>query len=143
MHYPRVLSRIPQVLLILAAVVVLTSVAGASPQYKVLYGFTGGTDGGGLWAPLEYAFGTGSTPLGGGSGISPDYKYADVLVMDRQPAPPNNYSLYDFFDWSQNPRPRPTINGAKYGPSCFTGPLSTNCFTSYPVDPDNDADETD
>jgi len=91
---------------------------------------------------IEYAFGTGSAPLGGVGGISPDYNYADVLVMDKPQSPPNNYSLYDFFDFTTFHNFRP-ISGVKYQPSCFQNPGGQGCFTTYPVDPDNDANETD
>jgi hypothetical protein len=85
---------------------------------------------------IEYTFGTGQTSLGE---ISPEYHYADALVMDKG-AFPNDYSLYDFFDFTTFHQFRP-INGAKYQPSCFHSP--GGCFTSYPVDPDNDANESD
>lgn len=82
-------------------------------------------------------------PLGDPGGISPDYNYADVLVMDKEASPPNNYSLYDFFNFSQTPRPVPNITGAKYPAACFTAPEIPSCFGgSYPADPDNDANET-
>ena len=35
------------------------------------------------------------------------------------------------------------INGAKYPPDCFHHPHDTGCFTTYPLDPDNDAIEAD
>jgi len=90
---------------------------------------------------IEYAFGQNSKPLGFPGGISPQYNYADVLVMDTA-APPNNYSLYDFFDFSHF-HAFQTINGAKYLPGCFHNPMGAGCFTTYPLDPDNDANETD
>jgi hypothetical protein len=91
---------------------------------------------------VEYAFGTGGNPLGGTGGISPNYLYADRLVMDTQPSPPNNYSLYDFFDFTTS-HAFQTINGWKYSPDCFPHPKDPNCFQTYPMDPDNDANESD
>ena len=88
---------------------------------------------------IEYAFGTGGTSLGtiGDS----HWPYADAFVLDTA-APPNNYSLYDFFKFSQIQTPTfTTIKGAKYPPSCFHTPTATGCFPSYPVDPDNDVNE--
>jgi hypothetical protein len=89
---------------------------------------------------IEYAFGTDDAPLGGLGGISPDYKYADALVMDKETTPPNNYSLYDFFDFTQDPpRTFETINGAKYPSICFQ--YAGVCNPTYPLEPDNDAHE--
>ena len=89
---------------------------------------------------IEFAFGTGGKPLGFPGGISGlNYPYADWLVMDQGQAP-NNYSLYDFFDFTK-PRTFQTINGARYQPSCFHSPAGPGCFATYPVDPDNDANE--
>ena len=85
---------------------------------------------------IEYVFGQNGKPLGE---INPAYHYADFFVQDTA-APPNNYSLYDFFDFSQ-PRTFTSITGWKYPPSCFINP--TSCFQSYPMDPDNDASEGD
>jgi phospholipase C len=91
---------------------------------------------------VEYAFGTGGSPLGGIGGISPSYNYADVLVMDKGPAS-TPYSLYDFFDFNTF-HAFQTINGWKYPPSCFHTPGTSQCFgSSYPQDPDNDANEID
>jgi len=91
---------------------------------------------------VEYAFGTGGNPLGYPGGINPQYPYADALVMDTAAAP-NNYSLYDFFNFQSNPNPFQTINGAKYLPRCFHNPHGSGCFQTYPMDPDNDANESD
>jgi hypothetical protein len=34
------------------------------------------------------------------------------------------------------------IMGAKYPPSCFDNPFTAGCFSgTYPMDPDNDANE--
>ena len=85
--------------------------------------------------------------LGGTSGISGQrsWPYADYFAMDYSPNTPYSYSLSDFFTFSQsNFHAFQTINGAKYQPSCFHGPTPLTCFgSSYPQDPDNDADETD
>jgi hypothetical protein len=89
---------------------------------------------------IEYAFGTGGNPLGGNGGISPNYNYADVLVMDKGPAQ-TPYSLFDFFDFTTFHAFQP-ITGAKYPPDCFHHPLDQGCFTTYPLDPDNDANES-
>jgi hypothetical protein len=87
----------------------------------------------------EYAFGQGGNSLGE---ISPLYHYADALVMDKNP-PNYNYSLYDFFDFTTFHAFQPMI-GAKYPPSCFHTPWTSQCFgSSYPQDPDNDANESD
>jgi len=49
---------------------------------------------------------------------------------------------YDFFDFSPgNLHAFQAINGAKYPPSCFHTPSTQGCFPTYPVDPDNDANE--
>jgi hypothetical protein len=45
--------------------------------------------------------------------------------MDIQALPPNNYSLYDFFDFTKPAHVFQTINGAKYPPSCFHNPTAT------------------
>jgi hypothetical protein len=89
---------------------------------------------------IEYAFGTGGNPLGNGGGISPEYNYADVLAMDTNTQHP--YSLYDFFNFSQLNQFQ-TINGAKYQEECFHHPLGSGCFSMYPLDPDNDANDSD
>lgn len=87
---------------------------------------------------VEYAFGSGGNSLGE---ISPLYHYADALVMDQGPKP-TPYSLYDFFDFTTFHQFQ-QINGAKYPPDCFHHPHDTGCFTTYPLDPDNDAIEAD
>jgi len=88
---------------------------------------------------IEYAFGSGGSSLGTIGNVN--WPYADALVMDSGPqATP--YSLYDFFNFSQIQTPTFTpITGWKYPPNCFTGPLSSGCFTTYPVPPDNEVDE--
>jgi hypothetical protein len=83
---------------------------------------------------IEYVFG--KSTIG-----NPNWPYADSFVMDTNP-PQNPYSLYDFFNFGQTPQ-WPTINGAKYGPNCFHSPGGAGCFGAYPVDPDNDASESD
>jgi hypothetical protein len=87
---------------------------------------------------------SGGAHLGGTTGIGGDYPYADSLVMETS-APPNNYSLYGFFNFSTSGfHSFQTIQGAKYQPTCFRTPVQTGCFPSwYPMDPDNDANETD
>jgi hypothetical protein len=93
---------------------------------------------------IEYAFGTGGNPLGYPGGISPSYHYADFLAMDYNPNQQGSYSLSDFFDFGQQPRAFTPITGAKYQPICFHTPKATGCFgSSYPSDPDNDANESD
>ena len=52
------------------------------------------------------------------------------------------YSLYDFFDFTKPPHAFQNIQGAKYPSTCFHSPNQTACFpNSYPLDPDNDANE--
>jgi hypothetical protein len=89
---------------------------------------------------IEYAFGQNKQSLG--TIGDPHWPYADAFVMDTA-APPNNYSLYDFFNFNQSPRHFSPITGAKYGPGCFHQPGTPQCFgSSYsPSDPDNDANE--
>jgi phospholipase C len=83
---------------------------------------------------IEYAFGLGE--------ISPNYHYADHFVMDTTLQHP--YSLWDFFDFTQFHQFQPITPGAKYPPSCFHNPGGQGCgFLTYPLDPDNDANESD
>jgi phospholipase C len=83
---------------------------------------------------IEYAFGSNGKSLG--TIGPPEWPYADFFVQDTSPRP-NNYSLYDFFDWRQTPRPFVPITGAKYSTTCFLKP--TNCFTGFaPSAPDSD-----
>jgi hypothetical protein len=35
------------------------------------------------------------------------------------------------------------VIGAKYPPDCFHHPGHSGCFSTYPIDPDNDANESD
>jgi phospholipase C len=83
---------------------------------------------------IEYALGSDGNSLGT---IGPSqWPYADSFVQDTS-SPPNNYSLYDFFDWNQQPRPFVPITGSKYATNCFLYPKT--CFKSYtPAAPDND-----
>ena len=83
---------------------------------------------------VEYAFGTNGNSLGT---IGPaEWPYADFFVQDTS-SPPNNYSLYDFFNWNQKARSFVPITGAKYATSCFFNP--TSCFKGFvPNAPDND-----
>lgn len=86
---------------------------------------------------IEYAFGVGVT-----YGIGdPNYPYADYFVMDKN-LPNYPYSLWDFFDFSTHNNFRP-INGAKYPEDCFHHPKDSGCFKTYPMDPDDDANEND
>jgi len=98
---------------------------------------------------IEYAFGTGGYPLGiappNGAGISqdPTWPYADYFAMDYSPHVQYSYSLSDFFNFSPSSfHSFQTIQGAKYGETCFHNPNQTGCFPgTYPMDPDNDANE--
>jgi phospholipase C len=95
---------------------------------------------------IEYAFGTGQEPLGGTYGIGDQHwPYADYFAPDGHfEYPSNKYSLFDFFNFNQIQTPTFTpITGAKYGTNCFHTPLAQGCFTKYPVDPDDDATESD
>jgi hypothetical protein len=83
---------------------------------------------------IEYVFGpqNGRLPFIG----PPQWPHADFYAQDTSGAP-NNYSLYDFFNFSNNATPFTFVKGAKYGTSCFLNP--TSCFGSgFPADPDND-----
>jgi hypothetical protein len=79
---------------------------------------------------IEYAFGTNGNSLG--TIGPPQWPYADFFVQDTSSAP-NNYSLYDFFDWSQQQRAFVPITGAKYATNCFTNP--TGCFKGFKAEP--------
>jgi hypothetical protein len=86
---------------------------------------------------IEYAFGL----TQGGIGNSA-YPYADALVMDTDANHP--YSLSDFFTFSQsNFHKFQTIGPLEYPETCFHNPTQAYCFNNYPVDPDNDANESD
>jgi len=74
--------------------------------------------------------------------ISPDYHYADHYVMDAQTSPPNNYSLYDFFNGFSQTYPFQSIGPLKYPEDCFHHPTHSNCFPVFPLDPDNDENES-
>ena len=79
---------------------------------------------------IEYAFGTNGNSLGT---IGPSqWPYADSFAQDTSAAP-NNYSLYDFFNWSQTPRTFVPITGAKYSTACFLNP--TSCMTGFVKSP--------
>ncbi len=83
---------------------------------------------------IEYAFGTSGNSLG--TIGPPQWPYADSFVRDTSAAP-NNYSLYDFFDWKQHPRTFVPITGAKYSTACFLDPAT--CFPGFvPEAPDSD-----
>jgi hypothetical protein len=83
---------------------------------------------------VEYVFGSSGGSLG--TIGPPQWPYADFFVQDTSSSP-NNYSLYDFFDWSQQPRPFVPITGSKYATTCFLNPA--NCMVRYvSAAPDND-----
>ena len=83
---------------------------------------------------IEYTLGTNGNSLGT---IGPaQWPYADSFVQDTSTAP-NNYSLYDFFDWKQTPRSFVPITGAKYSTTCFLNPQG--CIPGFaPSAPDSD-----
>jgi hypothetical protein len=87
---------------------------------------------------VEYVFGPPGQHLGGTGGISPSYNYADALVQDMG-TPPNNYSLYDFFDFTQFHN-FTKITGAKYPTISFVPTVTY--FQPYPMDTDDDATDT-
>ncbi len=93
---------------------------------------------------IEYAFGSGGVPLGGGDGIGdPNYPYADHFALDTRPSGGTNpYGLADFFDFTTSHSFTP-ITGGKYREDCYHHPSDTGCFPNYPADPDNDANEPD
>lgn len=89
---------------------------------------------------IEYAFG-----LGGPYGISgqQNWPYADYFAPEVQQgtAP---YGLADFFNFSQNNFHAFTpIVPLHYQPICFHDPGYQGCFQTYPLDPDNDANQSD
>jgi hypothetical protein len=89
---------------------------------------------------IEYAFGTGGTPLPEIG--SSTWHYADYYAQDKGTAP-NNYALYDFFNFKQT-NPFVKITGAKYPTSCFLSTTAAKgCFAGYPKPPDNDAEDGD
>jgi phospholipase C len=82
----------------------------------------------------EYVFGQQGKALGPIG--SSQWPYADSFVQDLG-NPPNNYSLYDFFDFHRQPRTFTPITGAKYATKCFLKP--TACFPHFqPAVPDGD-----
>jgi hypothetical protein len=86
---------------------------------------------------IEYAFGLTQGGIG-----NTNWPYADAFVMDTNP-PNYPYSLYDFFNFTQQPRAFQTIGPLEYPETCFHNPRQAYCFNNYPVDPDNDANESD
>lgn len=84
---------------------------------------------------IEYVFGEDGSSLPE-VGYS-NWHYADYFTQDTGFFP-DNYSLYDFFNFSF-PRPFVPITGAKYATDCFLKP--TNCFDNFPADPDSDAED--
>ena len=68
------------------------------------------------------------------------WHYADFYVQDKGSAP-NNYSLYDFFNFSKS-NPFTQITGSKYSTSCFLSQSAAKgCFPQYPKPPDSDAEQ--
>jgi phospholipase C len=96
---------------------------------------------------VEYALAPQGQRLGGQYGVSGDqlFPYADYFAPDTLTGGgPYNYGLYDFFTYSKpnsTPIPFRTVLGAKYPETCFHNPLQSGCFSTYPLDPDNDANE--
>lgn len=89
---------------------------------------------------IEYAFGTGGTPLPE-IGYS-TWHYADYYAQDKGKAP-NNYALYDFFNFKVT-NPFVKVTGAKYPTSCFLSKSAAlGCFPGYPKAPDKDAEDRD
>jgi hypothetical protein len=83
---------------------------------------------------IEYAFGSNGNSLG--TIGPPEWPYADFFVRDTS-SPPNNYSLYEFFNWNQHPRTFVPITGSKYSTTCFLNPKS--CMAGFtPLAPDSD-----
>lgn len=80
---------------------------------------------------VEYAFGRNGNSLG--TIGPPQWPYADFFVQDTSAAP-NNYSLYDFFNFSQK-RTFVPVTGAKYVTTCFLTP--NGCFPTFPAEPDS------
>jgi hypothetical protein len=95
---------------------------------------------------IEYAFGNSGQPLhfAGSpptSGISPLYPYADVYAPDGHVVyPPSQYSLSDFFDFT-NQRTFNNFTQGLIATYCFLTPTDTRCLgtTFKPSDPDDDA----
>jgi hypothetical protein len=82
----------------------------------------------------EYVFGQKGNSLGPIG--PPQWPYADSFVQDMA-NPPNNYSLYDFFNFRGQPRAFTPIKGAKYATTCFLKPKT--CFPHFqPAAPDSD-----
>jgi len=86
---------------------------------------------------IEYAFGTGGTPLPEIG--SSTWHYADHYAQDRG----GTYSLHDFFNFTST-HSFVKITGAKYDTSCFLNAANAKaCFPKYPKPPDDDADDGD
>src|SRR3984885_2116049 len=86
---------------------------------------------------IEYAFGTGGTPLPE-IGTS-TWHYADHYAQDKG----GSYSLHDFFNFAAT-HSFVKITGAKYDTSCFLNAANAKaCFPKYPKPPDDDADDGD
>lgn len=99
----------------------------------------------------EWALGQNQTPLSWpgyavGSGISPQYPYADYLAPDVPPSCPPTvcqpWSLADFFlpFNTGNRRNFTKVTGWKYDTYKFLNP--SQYFSTYPSDPDDDAIES-
>jgi len=90
---------------------------------------------------IEYALAPAGQRLGGTYGIGgQSYPFADYFARDYDPNNSTSYSLSDFFDFTQTALSPPGISGWRYNPGCFHTP--SNCFLTYPLDPDNDANES-
>lgn len=81
---------------------------------------------------VEFAFGRNGQSLG--TIGPPQWPFADAFVQDTSAAP-NNYSLYDFFDFTTS-RPFVPIAGAKYDTNCFL--RGADCFANFPMAPDTE-----
>jgi uncharacterized repeat protein (TIGR03803 family) len=138
MHYRRLHSKVLQTLLALISVLVLTSAVWAEPQYKVLYGFRGGTDGGGLWGSVAFdkkgnLYGTTS---GGG-----DYGDGTVFRLKAQPGGIWAEKVLHSFDFHQEGA-LPTSGlifdpaGNLYGTAPFGGP--NNVGSAFELSPGPD-----
>ena len=62
--------------------------------------------------------------------------------MDYTPNQKFSYSLSDFFNFNGLPHAFQTITGWKYPEDCFHHPKDVGCFTTYPIDPDDDGVES-
>jgi phospholipase C len=90
---------------------------------------------------VEFTFGSGGSYLGTMWDQHSDY--ADHYAPDAKPTCTScDYSLSDFFDFTQSPTAFTAITGMKYAETCFHNPDQTGCWPAAPdADPDDDADE--